>query len=149
MDQSLQKLLKLRNYPKDFQICSLCIEDLKASDLEKFIEDSCKEGLVKLIVIYNTLTVSNKKITFYKSLCDLDIFEHKYLNLLLDGHRLIPRHELLSLEDRLVITRTYNEKDLPLLSFSDPIARLYDFKVDDIIKIHRPRGVYFRLVKDV
>jgi DNA-directed RNA polymerase subunit H (RpoH/RPB5) len=144
----IEKLLELRKYPAQFPVQTLYIPDLKITDLERFIAQSCEDGLVKLIVVYETSSISKKKTTFYKTMCDLDIFEKKYLDLMLRGHRLVPLHEKLDAAARLHITQHYKENDLPLLSPSDPMAVLYDFKLGDIVKISRGRGPYFRLVKE-
>lgn len=146
--EEIEKLILLRKYSENFSVKTMYSQELKTSDLEQFISQSCKEKLVKLIVVYETSSVSKKKITLFKGLCDLDVFEKRYLQLLLKGHRLLLPHEKLDEESKKCILSHYQEENLPLLSPNDPMAILYDFKTGDIVKISRARGPYFRLVKE-
>lgn len=143
-----EKLFALRSYPADKKVQTLYVDDLSAQVLEKFLESNCDDQDVKLIVVYESSTLSTKKSEFYKSLCDLDIFERRHLELLLKGHRLIPRHQKLSAPDTEYILSHYEKCNMPILSIHDPMSILYDFKQGDVIKITRQRGIFYRLVCD-
>jgi DNA-directed RNA polymerase subunit H (RpoH/RPB5) len=146
----LKRLFKLRGYElNEPSVRTMATEILIAADLEEFLQQGCEPGVNKLIVVCGTNRVPSKKISFYQSLCDLDVFEESQLDLLLTGHRLIPEHKKLDDETAAEICEKYGEQNLPSLCISDPICKLNDFKLGDIIKITRARGIYFRrVVKD-
>lgn len=141
-----EKLFTLRGYAEDKCVQTLHVEELSALILERFLEKFGAEQGMKLIVVYETSILSTKKAEFYKSLCDLDIFERRHLELLLKGHRLIPQHQKLSTADAGYILSHYEKNNMPVISVNDPIAVLHDFKVGDIIRINRRRGIFYRLV---
>lgn len=63
-------------------------------------------------------------------------------------HELVPKHELLSEEEKKKFLGDYKIKEIQLgkILISDPIVRYYDFKEKDVIKITRPSetgGVYY------
>lgn len=148
MESTLTRLFEFRGYPAEFPVKTLCVPALDSATLERFISAACADAMVKLVVLYETCTVSNKKLVFFRTLCDLELFEGKYLALLLDGHRLLAPHEKLEGAARAEFLAHYAEENLPVLSVNDPMARLHDFKVGDVVQIRRPRGVYFRIVRD-
>ena len=142
----LQELLDRRQYPEGYKIETLYCEDLSLADLETFLEKTYAEKLFKIIIVCENCLVSAKKINFYRTLCDIDIFVADHLRILLKGNRLVPPHDKLSTDDKTHVLSTYREEDLPQISSNDPISKLYDFKVGDVIKISRPNGIYFRIV---
>lgn len=63
-------------------------------------------------------------------------------NLMIDivSHDIIPMHILLSDDEKEKVLSEYNitKKNLPQMLSSDPIARYYNMKVGDVVKIIRP-----------
>lgn len=146
-EELFKQLLQLRRCTPD-TVQTLYVEELQASTLEQFLGQICAEKMVKAIVVCDKISLSSKKISFYKALCDLDIFERKHLDLLLRGHRLIPPHERLSEDDAEHVLSHYGKINMPLMLTTDPMSILHDFKAGDVIKITRQRGIYFRVVID-
>ena len=91
----------------------------------------------KLLVVENINQKSEKIISHYKTACE--IFKTAELKICIVDHILVPKHVVLTLEDSKIVLETYNakKKDMPLISSTDPVARYYNMKPDDICKIER------------
>ncbi len=92
----------------------------------------------KYIIVENINQKSEKIISHYKTACE--IFKTAELKINIVDHILVPKHIVLTQEESKLVLETYNakKKDMPLISSSDPIARYYNMKSDDICKIERP-----------
>lgn len=92
----------------------------------------------KYIIVENINQKSEKIISHYKTACE--IFKTAELKINIVDHILVPKHIVLTQEESKIVLETYNakKKDMPLISSTDPIARYYNMKADDICKIERP-----------
>jgi DNA-directed RNA polymerase subunit H (RpoH/RPB5) len=92
----------------------------------------------KYIIVENINQKSEKIISHYKTACE--IFKTAELKINIVDHVLVPKHIVLTQEENKIVLETYNakKKDMPLISSTDPIARYYNMKPDDICKIERP-----------
>ena len=92
----------------------------------------------KLLVVENINQKSEKIISHYKTACE--IFKTAELKICIVDHILVPKHVVLTQEESKIVLETYNakKKDMPLISSTDPVARYYNMKADDICKIERP-----------
>ena len=92
----------------------------------------------KYIIVENINQKSEKIISHYKTACE--IFKTAELKINIVDHILVPKHIVLTQEENKIVLETYNakKKDMPLISSTDPIARYYNMKSDDICKIERP-----------
>jgi DNA-directed RNA polymerase subunit H (RpoH/RPB5) len=92
----------------------------------------------KLLVVENINQKSEKIISHYKTACE--IFKTAELKICIVEHILVPNHSVLTQEQSKIVLETYNakKKDMPLISSTDPVARYYNMKPDDICKIERP-----------
>ena len=92
----------------------------------------------KFLVVENINQKSEKVISHYKTACE--IFKTTELKINIVDHILVPKHIVLTQEEGKLVLETYNakKKDMPLISSSDPIAKYYNMKPDDICKIERP-----------
>jgi DNA-directed RNA polymerase subunit H (RpoH/RPB5) len=92
----------------------------------------------KYIIVENINQKSEKIISHYKTACE--IFKTAELKINIVDHILVPKHIVLTQEESKLVLETYNakKKDMPLISSTDPIARYYNMKSDDICKIERP-----------
>jgi DNA-directed RNA polymerase subunit H len=68
-------------------------------------------------------------------------------------HELVPKHEILSEEEKKELLKKYNitEKQLPKILASDPVVKAIGAKPGDVIRIIRNshvagRSVYYRIV---
>ena len=91
----------------------------------------------KYIIVENINQKSEKIISHYKTACE--IFKTAELKINIVDHILVPKHIVLTQEESKFVLETYNakKKDMPLISSTDPIARYYNMKADDICKIER------------
>ena len=75
------------------------------------------------------------------------LFSEHELHFSIPKHQLIPKHVLVDDEERKHILESYaklpdgkiHPEVLPGMYTTDPVARYYNYKVDDLIRIERPR----------
>jgi DNA-directed RNA polymerase I, II, and III subunit RPABC1 len=114
---------------------------LKSKDVLEIIDKSKKEYI---------LIVSEEKpnITFYKTVVNsnatsetkVQVFHIRELMFNPFRHELVPKHEILSIEDANQVVKSLNLKSitqLPLIFQDDPIARYLFVKCGQVIKITR------------
>lgn len=116
----------------DYKISSIN----KNSPIGEFITKYYDE--YKFLIVENINQKSEKVITSYKTPCE--IFKIAELKINIVDHILVPKHTVLTEEEGKLVLLTYNakKKDMPLISSTDPIARYYNMKPDNICKIERP-----------
>lgn len=149
MEKASERLCLLRGYENKSEVKIICFLHLNGADLEESLKFACNGIIKKIVIIYETMSVKPSRVVLLKSLCDFDMFEYKKLNILLNGHRLIPLHTKLTEKERDEVISAYGENNLPSICLTDPIVQLYDFKRGDIIKIKRKKGdLYYRRVVD-
>ncbi len=141
----IARLLQLRGWEHRTNVYTADCEELTTTALEDILEAATQTAATTILVVYSRQVVTPKKVATYQSLCDLELFERAHLRILLAGHRFMVSHTRLSEEERAIICRTYGEDNLPRLQVTDPMARLYGFKIGDVILIRRPQ-IYFRRV---
>jgi len=124
--------------------------------ISKFNNDRVKEyvsvlykmGMNHCIAIYSdSITPMAKK--FIKDSLDIkiELFCQDELQFNITKHRLVPPHIKLTDEEGKQFKKKYGLKH-PVILTSDPVARFYNFKRGDIIKIVRPGGyITYRIVK--
>lgn len=68
-------------------------------------------------------------------------------------HKLVPKHEILSKEEKEEVLRKFsiNKNQLPRILISDPVVKKIKAKVGDVIKITRNsqtacKSIYYRVV---
>jgi DNA-directed RNA polymerase subunit H (RpoH/RPB5) len=108
----------------------------KNSPIGEFLSKYNEE--YKLLIVENINPKSEKIISHYNTVCE--IFKTAELKLCIVDHVLVPKHIVLTHDEGKIVLQTYNakKKDMPLISSSDPVARYYNMKPDDICKIERP-----------
>lgn len=108
--------------------------DLKASfDIDKKYD-------LFIVVVKEKLTQNNIKLMNALGL-PIQSFEIKELQFNITKHCLVPKHEIIADADEIdTIVKSYNLKtkfQLPLLLRSDPIAKYYNLKNGDVVRITR------------
>jgi len=70
-------------------------------------------------------------------------------------HRFVPKHEILSEEEKTELLKKYNVslRQLPKILVKDPVVKIIGAKVNDVLKITRKspttkEGIYYRVVSD-
>ena len=113
------------------------------NDLKKFLSSVEKDENYKHIIFIFKEKINNNN---EKNIQDLlegmsyEMFPIKNLLFNITKHSYVPKHELLSTEDMNDIMKKYsikNKSQFPIILKSDPVARYYDFKPGQLIKIYR------------
>ena len=108
----------------------------KNSPLGEYISKHNDE--YKFLIVENINQKSEKSIAQYKTA--YEVFKIAELKINIVDHILVPKHTVLTQEEGKSVLENYNakKKDMPLISSTDPIARYYNMKPDNICKIERP-----------
>ena len=94
-----------------------------------------------IIVYRDTITPSVKKTLKTVVTTRIELFNDKELRFNITKHVLVPPHY------RVDPTLHPEREKYPTILKSDPIVRFYGFKVGDVVKIIRPLGLYYRVVR--
>ena len=115
-----------------------------ASHLESYNTSHC-------IVLYNTnITVFAKN--EIKKLQDegktIELFMYSELIYNITKHSLVPKHELLSKEQKMQIMKLYKvtDKHLPQMLKTDPVARYFNAKPGNLFKIVRDSNITYKSI---
>ncbi|KAH9945294.1 RPB5 subunit of DNA-directed RNA polymerase [Epithele typhae] len=94
-----------------------------------------------VIVFPGNMTPSARKvIVAMSSTFKLEEFSESDLLVNITHHTLVPRHEVLTAEQKKELLETYRLKEtqLPRIQLADPVARYYGLKRGNVVKITRP-----------
>ncbi|KAI8144829.1 RNA polymerase Rpb5, C-terminal domain-containing protein [Fennellomyces sp. T-0311] len=120
-------------FPKD--------KSVGVKPLRTYVERMAQQQIPKGICIYQqTLTSSaNKVIQSLPSRHTLESFQENELLVNITHHVLVPRHEVLTSEEKAALLQRYRLKEtqLPRIQHSDPVARYYGLKRGQVVKILR------------
>jgi DNA-directed RNA polymerase subunit H (RpoH/RPB5) len=116
----------------DYKISSIN----KTSPIGEFITKY--NNIYKFIVVDDINSKSIKIISGYSTPCE--IFKTSELMLCIVEHILVPNHKVLTKEEAKIVLNEYcaKKRDMPLILTTDPVARFYNMKPDEICRIIRP-----------
>jgi len=116
----------------DYKISSIN----KTSPIGEFITKY--NNMYKFMVVEDINSKSVKIISGYSTQCE--IFKISELMLCIVEHTLVPNHKVLTREESTIMREEYcaNKRDMPLILTTDPVARFYNMKPDEICRIIRP-----------
>ena len=116
------------------KIINRSITGRKIEDIEQLI-DQYKNDYKFLIV----QSINIKNTDLLNEISNLEVFTIDELLVNIIEHHLIPKHRLLSEEDKNKLLEEYDikQKNLPRIYVSDIIARYYNAKIGDIMEIER------------
>ena len=116
----------------DYKISSIN----KTSPIGEFITKY--NSSYKFIIVDDINSKSVKIISGYSTPCE--IFKTSELMLCIVEHTLVPNHKVLTKEESNTVLNEYcaRKRDMPLILTTDPIARFYNMKPDEICRITRP-----------
>ncbi|EPT01346.1 DNA-directed RNA polymerase RPB5 subunit [Fomitopsis schrenkii] len=101
-------------------------------------EKNIQQGI---IVFPGNMTPSARKvIAAMASQYKLEEFSESDLLVNITHHTLVPKHEVLTPEEKKELLETYRLKEtqLPRIQLADPVARYYGLKRGNVVKITRP-----------
>lgn len=111
-------------------------------DTVRRYKDIMKENNIKRAIIVIMLKITPfAKTDIITSLNEfyIEIFSENELLINIVDHKLVPKHELLSIEEKKELLDKYSckETQLPRISIEDPVAKYYGLKKKDVVKITR------------
>ena len=159
----VKEMLKDRNYDvSDFEVVN---DHVLFGDVEIFYFSESKVGVKtlkklqelqpstkKLIVIYNDVvtkvakTILNNK-TDFEHLSSIELFSEEELSFNVTKHDLVPKHILLSDEEKqeFLKEKKIQLAHMPIISKNDPVSKYFGAKREQVFKILRPSetcGIY-------
>lgn len=91
----------------------------------------------KILIVNNINPKAQKRLT--ADFFHVEVFKDIELLINLIDHELVPKHFILTEDEKKEFLKSYNckKKNLMRMNLSDPVARYYDMKVGDIVRIVR------------
>lgn len=125
--------------------CKFGIDNIKQK-IDQLNADEIKH----CIIVYNdvpTSAVKNTIIDLEKTGKQIELFHIDDLQYNCTKHSLVPKHSALELKESITFKKKYGT-NLQVILHNDPIARFYNFRPGNIIKIVRKDGCpTYRIVK--
>jgi DNA-directed RNA polymerase subunit H (RpoH/RPB5) len=115
----------------DYKISSIN----KSSPLGEFINKYDKE--YKFLIVQDITSRAEDMINEYNT--QLEIFKFNKLQSDITEHVLVPKHIVLTKEEGEQVLEAYRarKRDMPLIRSNDPVAKYYNMKAGEIVKILR------------
>ncbi|KAI9327812.1 RNA polymerase [Zopfochytrium polystomum] len=117
-------------------------ETVGIKPLQKICKRMMEQQIMKAILIYqkNLTPAAHKVIHEMAPKYLLEIFSEAELLINITHHTLVPKHVLLTKEEKTTLLARYRLKEtqLPRIQPSDPVARYYGLKRGEVMKITRP-----------
>ena len=116
----------------DYKISSIN----KTSPVGEFISKYEKE--YKFVVVQDISTRAEDMIDSYQT--QIEIFKFNKLQSDITEHDLVPQHIILNKEEGEEVLEAYRarKRDMPLIRSNEPVAKYYNVKPGEIVKILRP-----------
>ena len=129
-------------------ITFICKEEkLSIQGIKEFISAMNKENCNRCIIVYRDSVTSSAKKSLEIMEYNIELFNINELQIDITQHRIVPKHELASKEEKELLDKEYKAK-LPFILLTDPISRYYYFQRGEYIRITRKDGtVMYRVVK--
>lgn len=106
-----------------------------------------REGATNAILVYQTAVTSSAKKSIETLEYGFELFSSDELQLNITCHRLVPRHDRVTPQEKQELEASYKGK-LPQLLHTDAVARYYAFQKGDYVRITRRDGsVIYRVVR--
>lgn len=118
------------------------------SDVNKLITYLEKGGLNNVILVVKEKLTSFGLKALKNSDVNFEIFLSKHLVFNITKHQLVPRHVVLTKEEKNKLLKTLQCKlhQLPKILKTDPISKYFNALVGQVFKIYRKNEIYYRVV---
>ncbi|KAI9594860.1 RNA polymerase Rpb5, C-terminal domain-containing protein [Syncephalis fuscata] len=107
----------------------------------KYCERMITQGIRRGVVIYiKTITSSAQKVFAASSRkVEVEMFQEAELLVNITHHQLVPKHVVLSVEEKQTLLQRYRLKEtqLPRIQITDPVAKYYGLKRGQVVQIVR------------
>jgi len=146
-------------FPKsNFTIKYILQPKLRSKDVMKLVEDMIEENSIEedgtiILIIRDTMKTEDTIENFFESILKknkiyVQMFDINKLLYNVTEHVLVPKHEIISNEEKNEVINKYNletEDQLPLIKKNDPVAKYHGMKVGNVCKItthSETHGIY-------
>jgi DNA-directed RNA polymerase I, II, and III subunit RPABC1 len=129
-------------------LCFMSKDDkLTIQGIKDCISIMNKDDTDRCIIVYRSSVTSGAKKSLETIEYKFELFGLHELQLNITHHRLVPRHQKVTPEEKTELDKSYKGK-LPIILHTDPICRYYAFQKGDYIRITRKNGtIHYRIVK--
>ena len=115
---------------------------------KEYIATMIDKQSAHIIIVYQFITSSLNKLLSELDHFTIELFDVDSLQMNITKHELVPTHVKLSNEDASSFKSKFGTS-IPMILKTDPISRLYNYDIGDIIKIIRKNNeISYRIVVD-
>ena len=121
---------------------------INISYIKELTHMMAEQELQHVIVVYNgSITINNQNIREIQQIYNIEFFTEKMFMYNLMQHGLVPKHVLVLPSDKHYDKLRGEAANLPHILATDPVAKYYNFKQGDILRIYRHDNTHaYRLV---
>lgn len=112
----------------------------------KQVQKQVHEECTHIIFIYLSTTLYAKNLRNYQNVLQVEMFEYYELKRLLTGNIFTPTYRILSPEETHDVLTRYPKEQLPSILMTDPIIKLHDCRVGQIVEVNRRSSLIYRVV---
>lgn len=151
LDLSLMKIIIEKD---NISLMVLISDEIKISlkGIKLIFDEMQRMNIKKLILIADGIGHSAQKL-IDESEYEIDFFKTKELMFNVTQHVLVPKHRILTLEEKneFLKNRKLKENELPQIMKNDPVAKYYGARKGDVFEIQRISetagiSLYYRIV---
>eukprot|EP00697_Spironema_sp_BW2_P005131 gnl/Spiro4/16918_TR9123_c0_g1_i1.p2 gnl/Spiro4/16918_TR9123_c0_g1~~gnl/Spiro4/16918_TR9123_c0_g1_i1.p2 ORF type:complete len:207 (+),score=66.57 gnl/Spiro4/16918_TR9123_c0_g1_i1:80-700(+) len=118
--------------------------------IRRYVDQMKSESVQRAIIVVQQALTSHarKALTFCQPAMFLEQFQEAELLVNITHHNLVPKHQLLTEEEKQALLQKYKlrETQLPRMQLTDPVARYYGLQRGNVVKIIRPSETAGRYV---
>ena len=117
-------------------------------EVNELIEKLLERNLNNVILIVKDKLTSFGLKALKNSIVNYEIFLRKHLVFNITKHKLVPKHILLSKDEKNKLLKTLQCKlhQLPKILKTDPMAKYFNALIGQVFKIYRKNEIYYRVV---
>jgi DNA-directed RNA polymerase subunit H (RpoH/RPB5) len=142
-------------FPKEKTVVKYIKNKLRMKDVKSFIQGMIEENAVEeegtlILVLFDNLKTDEELELFLEGILKasniyVQIFNIDKLTFNVTKHELVPKHEIISKEEKDELLKRYNletEDQLPIIKKSDPVAKYLGLRIGDVCRIIRRSETY-------